>query len=274
MNSGLAIITGIFVAIPASQASVLFSQDFETSGQVSDYVSNNPTSGQWNAITSSGSGVSFEISAGKLRFTRETANTGSFSRITDFEPEPLALIYRFDLTVSGNSAAQTTAATWQVGSGFGTGNTLEANAKVHSRFGLNFGPEPGAFSVRDIGAGSDSVLFSGTQQITWIINNSGADLDYLGPDDSLATVGDDKWDLWIGSALALDERSATASDMPLLDLKFIFNRGTGAVEMDNFRIDAIPEPRPLLLGMFLAALFVSGKRLNFGLGKVRSGKEP
>jgi hypothetical protein len=256
MQSSLAIIISIIAAIPTAKASIVLSQNFSASDEVAHYVNaTNPGSGQWNAITTSGSGVTVGISTGQLQFTRDAANTGSFSRTTDFEPEPLGLMYRFTLDVQGNSAAQTTAAVWQVGSGFGTGNSLEANARVHSRFGLNFGSEPGSFSVRDIGGSIDSALFAGPQQVTWVLNNSGGQLEYLGPDNSASTVAKDSWDLWIGEALVFDERSATTPDMPLHDLKFIFNRGTGAIQMDNFRIEAIPEPRAIFL-LGLTALVV------------------
>ena len=149
----------------------LFTQNFSASSTVSDYVNSSPNNGQFNAISSSGAGTVLSITSGKLRFAR-TNNAGSYSRTTDFSGPPTSLIYKFDIQISGNSVAQTTAAVFQVGSGFGTGNSAEANAKLHSRIGINTTATAGRFTFRDLGASSNSGNLDGSQSITWVINNS------------------------------------------------------------------------------------------------------
>jgi hypothetical protein len=220
----------------------LFQQDFSISTTVSDYVNAAPTNGQFNAIGTSGAGTVLSINtagSNKLRFAR-TANAGSYSRTTDFSPIPTSLMYRFDLTVSANSVAQTTAAVWQVGSAYGTANSAESNANTHSRFGLNLTSTAGQFSIRDIGASVNSTNYTGTQTITWIINNSGVTLTYKAPDGSFETVADDKADLWIGTTKEFNEISATTTTQTLSDLKFAFTAGSGTVDIDNILIDPIP----------------------------------
>jgi len=219
----------------------LLQQNFSSSSTVTDYVnSTSPSNGQWNAISTSGSGTVLSITSGALQFARGTANTGTFSRTTDFSPTPTSLIYRFDLTVSGNTTAQTTAAVWQVGAGFGIANSAEVIANVHSRIGLNWTTTGGQFSIRDIGATSNSTNFSGTQTVTWVINNSGSSLSYRAPDGTEESVGDDKADLWVGTTKALNEIAATTSTQILTDLKFAITAGTGTVAIDNILIDPIP----------------------------------
>jgi hypothetical protein len=218
----------------------LFKQDFSSSSALADYVRTTPNNGQWNAIGSSGAGVTVSITSGALQFARGTANVGSFSRTTDFSPTPASLIYRFDLTVSGNSASQTTGAVWQVGAGFGTTNAAEANANVHSRIGLNWTTTAGEFSIRDIGAGTNGGNFSGTQSIMWVMNNFGGTLSYRAPDGTQETVGDDKADVWIGTTKALNEIGAMTTTQVLTDLKFAITAGTATVAIDNFVIDQIP----------------------------------
>ena len=265
---------GFYSSIPAG-AAVIFSQDFSSSpeGPVSTYVnSSSPDSGQWNAISTSGAGTTVGVTGGALTYTRGVANVGSFSRTTDFNPTPDALIYSFVLTVSGNSVAQTTAATWQVGSGFGTANAAEANASVHSRFAVNFTTTDGTFQFRDIGGGANSGNFSGSQSVTWIINNSGSAMSYVAPDSSIQTIADDAWDLWAGSVQVFDEIGATTTGQSLTDLKFAFVAGSGIIAMDNFSIQAVPEPTTIALGIFAAAfLAASGARAWLNARRARLG---
>ncbi|MSU59462.1 MAG: hypothetical protein EXS35_15045 [Pedosphaera sp.] len=184
-----------------------------------------------------------------MRFTRGTGNAGSFSRTTDFPGLPSALSCKFDLTVSGNSVAQTTAAIWQMGTNFGTANGAEANSKVHSRFALNLTTTAGQFTLRNIGAGTNSVTFSGTQNITWVINNSGGTITYLAPDGSQETVADDTADVWAGTTRAIDNLPATGPTNALTDWKFVFDGGSASITMDNFLINTVSTAPPQYLAI-------------------------
>ena len=90
----------------------LFQQNFGASTTVSTYANaTTPSNGQFNAISTSGAGTVLSINtttSNKLRFAR-TGNAGAASRTTDFSPTPGSMLVRFDVTVSGNTAAQTTA---------------------------------------------------------------------------------------------------------------------------------------------------------------------
>src|SRR4051812_44371066 len=87
-----AAVTSLFLAANAAQATLVFDQNFNSSNVVSDYVnSTTPDSHQFNAIGTSGAGVTVAISSGALSYTRGTANAGSFSRTTDFSPTPSTL---------------------------------------------------------------------------------------------------------------------------------------------------------------------------------------
>jgi hypothetical protein len=230
--------------LAASASAQLFQQDFSSSTTLADYISATPNTGQWNAIGTSGAQVTVSAANNNLRFTRGTGNAGSFSRTTDFPGPPAALIVQFDLSVSGNSAAQTTAAIWQMGSGFGTANSAEANALVHSRFGLNLAATDGQFSLRNIGAGTNGALLSGTQTITWVINNSGATLTYLAPDATQETVPNDTADVWAGTTRVLDNVAATTGTVDLTDWKFVFSGGSATITMDNFLINTLSATPP------------------------------
>ena len=221
----------------------LFQQDFSSSTTVSTYANaTTPTNGQFNAITTSGAGTVLSINttgSNKLRFAR-TGNAGAFSRTTDFSATPSTLLYRFDMTLSANSTATTNAATFQVGSGFGTGNSTETNANTHSRFGVNFTTTAGQYSLRDIVGGTNSSNFTGTQTITWAINNSGATVTYRAPNGTFETLANDTQDVWVGNTKAFNDIAATTTTQSLTDIKFVISGANGTIDFDNFLINPIP----------------------------------
>jgi hypothetical protein len=236
------------LSTPASQAAVIFSQDFNSSSTVVDYVSATPNSSQYNAIGASGAGTTLGITSGALTFSR-TTNVGSFSRTTDFSPAPQAITYQFDLTMSGNSAPQTTAAVFQVGSGFGTTNSAETNATTYARFGINIGATAGEFGIRDVTNGtSSSSLFSGTQSIFWVLNNSGSSMNYTAPNAVSTSIANDVADLWVGTTKVLNGVAIQTGAQTMTDLKFAFTSGEGTIAIDNIVINAIPEPAAAVLG--------------------------
>ncbi len=230
------------ISIAHTGFSQLLEQTFSSSTVVSDYVSATPSAGQWNAISTSGSGTVLSINTtggNKLRFAR-SANAGAMSRTTDFAPVPSSMMMRFDLTVSGNAAAQTSAATFQIGSGFGTANSAEANASTHSRIGINWTATAGQFSIRNLSAGTNSAVYSGTQTVLWVINNSGTALTYKAPDGTFESVAIDAYDIWIGTTREINDGAATTPSQTLTDFKFAFSAGVGSIDLDNFLIDPIP----------------------------------
>jgi hypothetical protein len=224
--------------VPMGLWGQIFQQDFSSSSTVSDYVYASPGIGQFNAISTSGAGTVASITSNKLRFVRTAANAGSFSRTTDFSPTPVALIYTFQLSVSGNSAATTTAAVWQLGSGYGTANSSEAPANTHSRIGLNLTATNGQFSLRNIGVGNTG-NYTGEQNITWVINNSGSTLNYKAPDGSNESVADDRVDLWIGTTRESNDIGITTASQNLTDLKFVFDDGSATIDIDNIKIERL-----------------------------------
>jgi hypothetical protein len=260
----LLVVAATLSSFESSYATLLFSQDFSSApnGPVSTYVNSTaPNSGQWNAIqvTTANMNTTVAINNGALSYTRSSASGvgGSFTRSTDFSPVPEAFIYNFTLTVSGNSAVQTTAATWQVGDGFNPGSNA-AESGYYSRFGINFTSTPGTFQFRDISGSANSGNFSGSQSVMWVLNNSGSTLSYLAPDNSTRTVANDRWDLWAGTTLVFDEKAALLTGSALANIKFAFEAGVGSIAMDDFSITTVPEPTNAALGIFALGLFAFG----------------
>lgn len=218
----------------------LYSQNFSStlapstgSTTGAPYCASTPNLTQLNIIASNGAGCVYEVpaSTNQLTFTR-TSNVGMFTRSTDFNPIPTAAIYKFDITVSGNSSAQENAALFQMGFGFST-STFASETQAHGSFGINFESNPGQFSLRNSGSTASSSVFSGTQTITWVINNNGSTVSYVAPDGSIQNVGDDKEDVWVGNTLAFDEMLAKDGLRSLRNIKFLFQAGVGEIELDN-----------------------------------------
>jgi hypothetical protein len=132
-------------------------------------------------------------------------------------------------------------------------------------FAINTTATSGNFTVAKStntvpGSGTDiSSEFSGTQILTWFINNSGVVQTYTAPNGTTASVPDDTWDLWVGNTLALDDKAATTPTVPLLAFKFALKNQTGAavVDLDDMAItDLIALAMPVKLTSF------TGNRMN------------
>jgi hypothetical protein len=228
------------VLINATAQAQVFSQDFSSSAVVADYVSATPNTGQFNAISTNGAGTVVSINSGTLQFAR-TADTGIFSRTTDLtSPGPTSFLYKFDVTVSGNSVVAQTAGRFQVGSGYSTTvNLAEGNPDTYVQLGINFTATNGTFQIRDITNATDSASFSGTQTITWAMNNSGFTFTYLAPDGSTESLANDRTDIWVGTTRVFNDVAVQTASQSMTDLKFSFGQGVGNIQIDNIQINTI-----------------------------------
>lgn len=256
----LAVMAVSAIAVSSSRAATIFSQDFSANNTVATYVSATPDDGQFNSIGSSGSGVTASIIGGVLTYARTGANAGNFSRTSNFSTIPTAISYQFDLTLTGNSVATTTAAVFQVGSSYTTANSSESNANTYARIGINIGATAGQFGIRDVTNGTSSALFSGTQTFFWVMNNTGALISYTDPTAASSALANDTADLWLGTTKVLNGVGVQTSTQSISDLKFIFDGGSGTIGIDNLVINAIPEPSAALLGAIGAIALLRRRR--------------
>lgn len=222
-----------------------FSQDFSSSTVVASYASSTPNSGQFNSIVAGGEGMTVSINGGRLQFVRN-GSSGYFTRSTDFSPTPATLKYSFEITVSGNLVAQSSAAYFQVGSNFSpTRNATESDANTYSRFSVNWTNVNGQFSIRNLGTSTNSSNFTGTNTVTWFLNNSGSTITYVAPNGAIESLANDRGDIWVGASKAFDEHTATTTTQSISDLKFAFVGGAGTIQLDNILIEDIPPVPPL-----------------------------
>ncbi|MFZ9943286.1 MAG: HYR domain-containing protein, partial [Bacteroidia bacterium] len=218
---------------------VLFKQDFSSSGTVSSYVNlNSPSTGQFNGITSS-SGSAVSITGNALRFARNTGGVSSFTRNTDMAPVPKTLSYKFTMNVT-NSSITSNAAVFQVGSGMNTNNAAAASGNTYGRFAVNFTGSNG-FAIRNMASGAVSSAFTGVQEITWTLNNSGDTISYIAPNGAVETLPNDRMDIFVGTTKVHDNMTCLAATLEMTDLKFVLQTGIGSVTIDNIDVTyAIP----------------------------------
>src|SRR5690242_19097850 len=101
IQAGLLAVVVQCASAVAGRAGVIFSQDFSSApnGPVSSYVATPANSQQFNTIN--WTGLTGGIVNGALSYSRDGTGWGWFARTTDFTPVPNAMIYSFDLSVSG-----------------------------------------------------------------------------------------------------------------------------------------------------------------------------
>lgn len=248
----LLFITGITVAGYAQ----IFSQNFNSSSTLGDYISATPNSGQFNSISTSNANSSVSITSNQLRLSRPTAVTSAatFSRTTDLTtPAPTFLSIKFGFTLSGNTASSTSAATFQVGSGFGTSNSTESTGAVFARFLINISATDGQFTLRKLEGGTaNSPSLSGLQNLALFINKTGAGQSYLAPNGSTENIASNSWDLWAGNTKIFDDIAALTSSVDITDFKFVFDGGVANIDIDNILINDQTTVLPVSLTSFNA----------------------
>ncbi len=222
----------------------LFNQNFNGSNTLSSYVNSSPTIGQFNSILVSGSSTA-SITSSALRFTRGNGTT-SFTRSTNFSPSTNAIIYKFNLTVSGTPSGNVgNVARWQIGNGYSSStNGLESDGDTYAQMGIDF-RGTNNFRFNDVSNNTTSSSFStGTSHaITWVMNNSGATISYLSPSGSTETVANDRIDLWVGTTRVFNDQQVESSGDSIQDMKFAFTSSTASITMDNIQIQSLVVPQ-------------------------------
>ncbi len=259
MNSRVLLAACFALPTLAARAQTLFSQNFNSSSTLSNYVGTG--AGQFDAITVGGTGTA-TISDGALDLTKNSSNSATFARTTNLTSAS-ALIYQFDFSIAGNTTAQTSSnapsntgsVSFYIGSGLTTSTTGEAAGAITARFNLGWTTTDGQWNLINP-AGSVSGNQSGSQTITWYVNNSAASFSYTGPDSGTHTIAAGAYDLWIGSTRSFAGTSVTTTGLDATDFKFRWGNAASnaTLSFDNFSVSAVPEPSTYAALLGAAAL--------------------
>jgi len=252
----LLLVTGI----AATGYGQIFSQDFSSSTDYTNYTSATATPNALNRLTtisSPGGGTPGSVSTATnvLSITRNGTGTGGFVRSSplNFTGNNSFICVRFDFSVSG-AATTTSAVEFQVGSGYGTGVTGQTS-NSHSRFSINFLASEGGFSLRDIaGSQTGSTSYTTKTTISFYINNSGGPKTYLGPDGASHILADDTWDLWGGTTLDTQLSGKTAANpaIALDNMRLTYVGGSGTINIDDIFVYDAASVLPVSLSTFTA----------------------
>ena len=221
----------------------IFSQNFDSSTTLSDYYNSTPSTNQFHSISTSGIGATVSVSSNALVMSRisSTSNVAYAERNVDFTTIPTGMIFKFDLTVSGNTVAGTNAFSIYVGGSVISGSTAPTVANTFAKFGINVSSTDGQFQIRDITNTTNGAhTYSGTQTITWVLNNTGFSQSYLSPSGSTETVANDKVDIWVGSVKEFDDINVATSTQTLARFKFLADQlpnDNCSITIDNIVID-------------------------------------
>ncbi len=205
-----------------------FSQDFLAGTATSNFVGSPPSIGQFTEIATA-AGVTTTITTGRLQFARASAtNPTRFSRGFNFTPTPSSMYCQFSFGVT-SAVAQTTAATFNFGgTNLADGGTTVAD--VYSKVSVNLNATNG-FTLQS--GATISAVFTGSQDITWVMNNTGATFTYVAPNGINETLGNDQFDLWVGTTKVFNDLAVNAPTQTINRFKFNFDAGLATLSFDN-----------------------------------------
>ena len=254
----------LFFYLPiVATAQVLFTQDFNSSTTLSTYIGSGSNQFDFIGVNATGSS-SVYASSNRLNLQRNVNNV-AFARTTDLaSPAPNVLKIKFKFLATFGAAASPlgTQAVVYVGSDLvGAANTtgeLANNASRHSSFGLTIAGS-NLFYVRELTgftySNGGTTPYTGQQEITWFINNSGAEISYSDPAGGSSILANDVADLWVGTTRIFTIISpAAGADKPLTDFKVLFSNSNGnsAIAFDDIEISIPTYVVPVTLSKFTA----------------------
>ncbi len=242
-----------------------------------NYVSATPNTNQFTYLAVGTSGTNtITASGGTLQLTGTGTNmTWAGVRNANFPGPPTSLKVTFDANIDVQGTGSNPKFNFLVGSGFANTITAEANANIHSGFAIRYANSAYYFTKTLANGGNaeataDRITDATSLSFTFVINNSGAVLNYLAPDGSNSTVADDSYDVWVGTTLRLDDQAATTGTTTLSQIKFgdLTNSSGGRANwiLDNVVVESVA---PLLPPTVLTtAAAQTGKYTGTGSGNI------
>jgi uncharacterized repeat protein (TIGR02543 family) len=207
-----------------------------------NYVNISPSNSQFTFMGTTAVADTILINGtdGLLRLYRGGGGSLSLIRNANFSGPPTSLMVKFDFNVL-SSTASNGLAQFMVGSNFLNNTADPGAANKHSLFYIFTKNPSGTWGVNTDGITVTSTTFTTAQTVLWVINNSGGTLTYTDPNSATESVGDDKFDVWIGTTKIIDEAPATTGTVDLNNFDLRLAGGTGRYTIDNLLIQPISQ---------------------------------
>jgi hypothetical protein len=275
----LSVLAGTLGAAVLSQAdlagaAVVFQQDFSAGGAVADYVGSGGN--LFDEIAPSGSGVTMSITDNAVQATRGTANAGVLNRTTDLALTD-AGIFQFSVNFTSIASTTSPALNFSIGTNYTTGAPSGAAVEppatdTFARVSISTTDATDTWRVRNsdaytapgggnVAAGSIGPVYSGKQNLFWVVNTGATPVTYTAPDGSTAATGADAWDIWVGATQIMDEHPGLTATQGITDSRFRVSSGTETVQFDDFIVSSIEVPEPASFAVLGAGMMLlAGRR--------------
>jgi hypothetical protein len=190
-----AVVFSLMAGLIQPVSAVLFSQDFSGSAALREYAANSPEQNQFTVLPGTGAAGTASIENGAYKFVKTGSGNMGLTRAVDLVGSPAAAMkFSFDLNLSG----------------FTTPALTRLITGVFSSAGGNFT----AFGIDSNGDGTwrfannTALTFTGTQRLTFVLNDSGKTITYTAPDGSSETLADAAWEVWVETTKVTNDTTA------------------------------------------------------------------
>ena len=175
------------------------------------------------AINSASGGNSQSASGIFQAYYNNTSGYWSICKTSDFAATaPTAIKIGMKVWARVGSSSSAVMANFAVGDGFSDGLTSSSpsTSSVHSGFSITneSSMKFAAYNVYNTKIYNTALTQSSWMALTWVINNTGDDLEYDNPNSGKTIVNDDCYDLWLGTTLVAHNIAATTAAKDLQNL--------------------------------------------------------
>ena len=242
------------------------------------YTSKTPNDTQFDSIyVISPAVLRLAPGQGYVEFERNLSSGGGSGRIvrsTDFSPTPSTVFCQFRVNVVSAPENRGNAIVFNFGQNFSPSNgTLPPNAQLFSKMQIDFAGDDKYF-FRQAATNSNSRTYSGSVQVTWVMNNTDKQHYYATPTREIDTLAPQTFDIWINTERFLKGKArVSSSSVQTTDFSLQFRDGVGVVRFTDFIIQDIEGVNPVHLTYFNAVPIDNQVELNWETAWEQNSRE-
>ena len=191
------------------------------------------------AINTTSGGNSQDITGAFQAYANNSSGKYALVKNTNFAASaPTALRIEADVWFHTLSSTTDYSLSFAVGESFSNSTGGVNASNVHSGFSFYNASAVYLYAYKDKNtkiSGTNQFTQSKFQKVTWVINNTGDDLEYTNPAGTKSTLGDDKFDVWVGTKQFVSGQAASTGTKALQNLYI----GDPNGKSHEFRLDNV-----------------------------------